>query len=257
MIAKTKQEQPSQRAKRSTDMGAHAPPKLVCAVVGIGPGNGASLARRFAAEGYAVAMLARTPEVMSKLVPELPMARAYVCDVSDSVAVERTFAAIESELGAVDVLVYNAGKGVWGSVEEASPESFEASWRVNTLGAFVAARCVIPAMKRRGAGQLVFIGATASRRGGSRTAAFASAKAAQRSLAQSLARALGPSGIHVSLIIVDGIVDEPLMRARLSDKPDSFFVKPDDIADTAVMLTRQKPSAWTFELEARPFGETW
>jgi len=103
----------------------------------------------------------------------------------------------------------------------------------------------------------IFIGATASRRAGAKTAAFASAKASQRSLAESLARSLGPSGIHVSLIVVDGIVDAPSIRAKLADKPDSFFVKPDDIADTAVMLMRQKPSAWTFELEARPFGEKW
>ncbi|MFA6984658.1 MAG: SDR family NAD(P)-dependent oxidoreductase [Arenimonas sp.] len=257
MIEKTEQEQTAKREERSTHLGSHAPRKPVCAVVGVGPGNGASLARRFAAEGYAVAMLARSSQLMSKLATELPMARAYACDVGDSAAVERTFAAIEAELGAIDVLVYNAGKGVWGSAEEVSPESFEASWRVNTLGAFVAARCVIPAMKQRGAGQIIFIGATASRRGGAKAAAFASAKAAQRSLAESLARALGPAGIHVSLIIVDGIVDEPMMRAKLADKPDSFFVKPDDIADTAVMLTRQNPSAWTFELEARPFGETW
>jgi NAD(P)-dependent dehydrogenase (short-subunit alcohol dehydrogenase family) len=136
-------------------------------------------------------------------------------------------------------------------------DDFEAAWRTNTFGAFAAARSVIPAMKRRAAGHIIFVGATASRRGGAKTVAFASAKAAQRSLAESLARSLGPSKIHVSLIIIDGIVDEPSIRTKLADKPDSFFVKPDDIADTALMLTRQKPSAWTFELEARPFGETW
>jgi NAD(P)-dependent dehydrogenase (short-subunit alcohol dehydrogenase family) len=108
------------------------------------------------------------------------------------------------------------------------------------------------------AGYLVLrITNAASRRGGAKTAAFASAKAAQRSLAESLARSLGPSKIHVSLIIIDGIVDEPSIRTKLADKLDSFFVKPDHVADTALMLTRQKPSAWTFELEARPFGETW
>jgi hypothetical protein len=168
-----------------------------------------------------------------------------------------TFEAIESDLGSVDVLIYNAGKGVWGSAEEVTFEDFEAAWRTNTFGAFAAARSVITAMKRRAAGHIIFVGATASRRGGAKTAAFASAKAAQRSLAESLARSLGPSKIHVSLIIIDGIVDEPSIRTKLADKLDSFFVKPDDIADTALMLTRQKPSAWTFELEARPFGETW
>jgi NAD(P)-dependent dehydrogenase (short-subunit alcohol dehydrogenase family) len=191
-------------------MSAQPTQKPVCAVVGVGPGNGAAFARRFAAEGYALALLARSSGLTSRLAAELPVARAYACDVGDLAAM-----------------------------------------------AFAAARSVIPAMKRRAAGHIIFIGATASRRGGAKTAAFASAKAAQRSLAESLARSLGPSGIHVSLIIIDGIVDEPSVRTKLADKLDSFFVKPDDIADTAVMLTRQKPSAWTFELEARPFGETW
>ena len=154
------------------------------------------------------------------------MARAYACDVGDPAAVGRTFASIGSDLGSVDVLIYNAGKGVWGSAEEVTLEDFETAWRTNTFGAFAAARSVIPAMKRRAAGHIIFIGATASRRGGAKTAAFASAKAAQRSLAESLARSLGPSGIHVSLIIIDGIVDEPSIRAKLAGKPDSFFVKP-------------------------------
>lgn len=231
--------------------------KPVCAVVGVGPGNGTAFVRRFSAEGYAIAMIARSAELTGRLAAELPDASAYKCDVGDPAAIERTFAGIENDLGAVDVLIYNAGKGVWGSAEEVSLEDFEAAWRINTFGAFAAARCTISAMKSRGAGQIVFIGATASRRGGAKTAAFASAKAAQRSLAELLARSLGPSGIHVSLIIVDGIVAEPLMRAKLADRPDDFFVKPDDIADTLMMLTRQKRSAWSFELEARPFGETW
>ena len=202
-------------------------------------------------------MIARGTEVMGTLATELPQASAYRCDVGDGARAESTFAQIERDFGAVDVLIYNAGKGVWGSAEEVSLDDFEAAWRTNTFGAFVAARCLIPGMKRRGSGQIIFIGATASRRGGAKTVAFASAKAAQRILAELLARALGPSGIHVSLVVVDGVVDEPLMRAKLADRPDDFFVKPDDIADTIVMLTRQKRSAWSFELEARPFGEPW
>ena len=231
--------------------------KPVCAVVGVGPGNGAAFVRRFSDEGYAIAMIARSAEVTGQLAAELSDACAYSCDAGDPAAIERTFAAIETDLGPVDVLIYNAGKGVWGTAEEVSLAEFEAAWRTNTFGAFAAARCVIPAMKRGGAGQIVFIGATASRRGGAKTAAFASAKAAQRSLAESLARSLGPSGIHVSLVIVDGIVGEPLMRAKFADRPDDFFVWPGDIADTLAMLTRQKRSAWSFELEARPFGEAW
>ena len=231
--------------------------KPVCVIAGVGPGNGAAFARRFAAEGYNVALIARTTAFASELAAELPEARAYACDLGDEAAAARTFAGIAAGLGPADVLIYNAGKGVWGDAQEVSTADFEAAWRINTFGAYVAARCVLPAMKERGAGQIIFTGATASRRGGAKAVAFASAKAAQRSLAESLARAFGPAGVHVSLIIVDGVVDEPFMRARFAAKPDSFFVKPDDIAGTAVMLTRQRPSAWTFELEARPFGETW
>jgi len=238
-------------------MTKEAAPQPVCVVAGVGPGNGAAFVRRFAEEGYQVAMIARSAAVMDQLAAELPRAMAYCCDIGDATAVEATLSQIAADLGPPDVLIYNAGKGVWGSAEEVSLDDFEAAWRTNTFGAFVAARCVAPAMKARGAGQIMFIGATASRRGGAKAAAFASAKAAQRSLAESLARALWPHGIHVSLVIVDGIVDEPLMRAKLADRPDEFFVKPEDIADTLVMLTWQKRSAWSFEVEARPFGETW
>jgi NAD(P)-dependent dehydrogenase (short-subunit alcohol dehydrogenase family) len=231
--------------------------RKVCAVVGVGPGNGAAFARRFAAEGYAVALLARGTEFTATLASELQVARAYACDVGDEGAVGRAFAAIEKDLGPVDTVIYNAGSGTWGTVEEIRVADFEAAFRVNALGALLVAKQVIPGMKRRGGGSFVFTGATASRRGGAKTAAFAPAKAAQRSLAESMARALWPSGIHVSIIIVDGVVDLAETRRRMSDKPDSFFLKPEDIADTAFFLTQQKRSAWSFEVEARPFGETW
>jgi NAD(P)-dependent dehydrogenase (short-subunit alcohol dehydrogenase family) len=109
---------------------------------------------------YAVALLARTTGLTSSLAQELPVARAYACDVGVFASVERTFESVESELGSVDVLIYNAGKGVWGSAEEVTFEDFEATWRTNTFGAFAAARSVIPAIKRRAAGHIIFIGAT-------------------------------------------------------------------------------------------------
>jgi NAD(P)-dependent dehydrogenase (short-subunit alcohol dehydrogenase family) len=145
---------------------------------------------------------------------------------------------------------------VWGNVETITAQDLEGAFRVNTLGLLVVAQRVIPAMKGRG-GNIVVIGATASRRGNVRTAAFAPAKAAQRSLAESMARHLWPQKIHVSLVIVDGVVDLPRTREMMKDKPDDFFVKPDDVADVAFRLTEQKPSAWSFEVEARPFGESW
>jgi len=231
--------------------------KPVCVVVGVGPGNGAALARRFHAGGYAVALLARSSELSAELARELEGSRPYACDVADEAAVARTFAAITRELGPVETLLYNAGTGVWGTIEEVSARDFEQAWRVNALGAFLAAKQVVSPMKQAGRGSIIFIGATASRRGNVKTAAFAPAKAAQRSLAESMARALWPSGIHVALAVLDGVVDLPRTRKMMPDKPDAFFIKPDDVAESVWQLTRQPRSAWTFELEARPFGETW
>jgi NAD(P)-dependent dehydrogenase (short-subunit alcohol dehydrogenase family) len=231
--------------------------KPVCVVVGVGPGNGAALARRFHAEGYAVALLARSTELSSELAKELGGSRAFACDVTDQASVERTFSTIAEEMGPVEVLLYNAGSGVWGTIEEVTAQDFEQSWRVNTLGAFLASKCVVGPMKKAGRGSIVFIGATASRRGNVKTAAFAPAKAAQRSLAESMARALWPAGIHVAIVILDGVVDLPRTRKMMPDKPDSFFLKPEELADSVFQVTKQKRSVWSFEVEARPFGESW
>jgi len=231
--------------------------KKVAVVAGAGPGNGAALARRFADIGYAVGLLARSRETLAALESEIAGTRGYECDVGSPDAVARAFAAIRSDLGDVEVLVYNAGSGIFADVEHITPGQFEASWRVNAYGALLCAQQVIPAMKAAGSGSIVFIGATASRRGGPRTAAFAPAKVAQRSLAESMARSLWPSGIHVCVIIVDGVVDLPGTRAAMADKPESFFVKPAAVAETAFQLTCQERSAWSFEVEARPFGEAW
>jgi NAD(P)-dependent dehydrogenase (short-subunit alcohol dehydrogenase family) len=232
-------------------------PQPVCVVIGVGPGNGAAFARRFAQEGYAVALLARRTEFTNELAAQLPRSRAYACDVSDAQSIERAFESIRRDLGEVGVLVYNAGSGTWGTVEEISAAQLEAAFRVNTSGLLSATQAVVPTMKTRGQGSIIVVGATASRRGGAKTAAFAPAKAAQRSLCESMARHLGPQGIHVALIVIDGVVDLPSTRQRMKDKPDEFFVKPDDVAATALWLVQQPRSAWSFEVEARPFGETW
>jgi NAD(P)-dependent dehydrogenase (short-subunit alcohol dehydrogenase family) len=146
---------------------------------------------------------------------------------------------------------------VWANVEEISAVDFETSWRTNVFGALLTSKQVIPAMKSRKRGVIVFIGATASRRGGARTAAFAPAKAAQKSLAESMGRYLWPFGVHVALVVLDGVVDTPATRKMMPDKPDSYFIRPEDVADNIVKLTQQRPSAWSFEIESRPFGEVW
>lgn len=229
----------------------------VCVVVGVGEGNGAALARAFTGAGYSVALLARRTAFTTELARALPGAHAYACDVSDPSSVASAFAAIRGEMGHPATLVYNAGSGSWGDVESTSLDAFESSWRVNALGALAASQEVIPAMKAAGSGNIIFIGATASLRGGPQTAAFASAKAAQRSLAESMARSLWPRGVHVSLLMIDAVVDLPSTRRNMPDKPDSYFLRPDDMAQTAVFLASQPPSAWTFEVTVRPFGEKW
>ena len=228
--------------------------KPVCAVVGVGPMNGASFARRFVAEGYSVALLSRKTDYSDKLAAEIGSAKAYACDVTDPSAVEAAFAAVRAELGEVDVVVYNAGSGVWGNIEELSAADFEQTWRINTMGAFLVAKQVIPSMKERGSGTIVFIGATASLRGKPFTTAFAPAKAAQRSLAQAMARHLWPSGVHVALIIVDGGI-KPVDAGSNTDAPENL--NPDDIATTAYFLSQQPRSAWSFEVDVRPSRENW
>jgi len=229
----------------------------VAVVAGAGPGNGAALARRFAAAGHAVALLARSRDNLDALLAELEGARGYACDVGDQASVDAAFANIRRDLGEVDVLVYNAGSGVFADVESISPDQFEQAWRVNALGALLCSQQVIPAMKANGHGSIIFIGATASRRGNVLTAAFAPAKAAQRSFAESMARKLWPNGIHVAIVIVDGVVDLPRTRQAMPDKPDDAFVDPDGVAEIAFQLTQQQRRAWSFEVEARPLGEKW
>lgn len=231
--------------------------KKVCVVVGVGPGNGAAFVRRFASEGYAVALLARTTSTSEPLAAALGDARAYACDVTDAASVSATFDAIALDLGPVHTLVYNAGSGTWGTVEEVTPDMLEGAFRVNTLGLLLCTQQVVPAMKSPGGGSIVIVGSTASRRGVARTAAFAPAKAAQRSLAESMARHLWPQNIHVALIILDGVVDSPGSRAAMVEKSADSFVSPDAVADTAFHLATQHASAWSFEVEARPFNEPW
>ncbi len=231
--------------------------KPVCVIAGVGPGNGSAFARKFAAEGYRIALLSRSEALSGELARELADARAYRCDLSDAAATRTVFEAIRKDMGAAAVLVYNAGSGQWGTPEETTPADMEQAWRVNVLGCLTASQSVVPGMIEGGGGAVVVIGATASWRGGARATAFASAKAAQRSLAQSLARHLGPQGVHVGYVIIDGVIDIPRTRARLADKPDEFFLKPSDIAESVYHLARQPRSAWTFELDLRPFGERW
>ena len=231
--------------------------KPLCVVAGVGPGNGLAFCNRFAGEGYRVALLARSFGRVQHYAQGREDIYPFACDLSDPGAIAHTFVEIESTLGTADVVIYNAGSGVFGSPMDTSLEDFEDAWKINALGLLSVARTVAPGMVERGSGTILVTGATASLRGGANFAAFSAAKAAQRNLAQSLARSLGPQGVHVALVIVDGIIDMPRTREMFPDLPDSAYMQPDDIADAYFHLARQKPSAWTFELDLRSCNEKW
>lgn len=231
--------------------------KPVCAVLGVGPGNGAALARAFHAAGHAVALLARSPGFIGELAAELSGSLALPCDLGQPAQVQAALARVAAERGPVETLVYNGGRGAFGPIDQVAVEDFEATWRVHALGLYAAAREVVPGMQQRGRGQIVVVGATASRRGVAGTAAFAPAKMAQKGLAESMARQLGPQGIHVGLLILDGLVLSPAARARRPDWPEERFIHPDAVAAAALALTRQPRNAWTFELDLRPAAESW
>jgi NAD(P)-dependent dehydrogenase (short-subunit alcohol dehydrogenase family) len=227
-------------------------------VIGVGPGLGAALVRRFAA-AYPVAMLARNAEYLKGFAREIQDSGATVldlsCDVSDSTQIAEAFRAIRKGLGEPEVLLYNAGTGTFGSITEITADQYEADWRVNAFGAFVAAKEVAPGMIARGHGTMLFTGATAGVKAGPKSVSFGPAKFAMRGLAQSLARDLGPKGIHVAWINVDGSIDIPCARGLKPSLKDADFLKPDAIAETYWHLAHQDPSAWTMELEVRPFKE--
>jgi NAD(P)-dependent dehydrogenase (short-subunit alcohol dehydrogenase family) len=232
--------------------------KPVVVITGVGPGLGAALAHRFAAD-YAVAILARKADYLKALAAEIRKSGATVldlpCDVSDPAKISNAFRAIRKDLGEPQMLLYNAGSGSFGNITEITPEQYEADWRVNALGAFVAAKEMAPAMIARGRGTMLFTGATAGVKAGAKSVSFGPAKFAMRGLAQSLARDLGPRGIHVAWINVDGSIDIPGARGLKPNLKDGDFLKPDAIAETHWHLAHQDPSAWTMELEVRPFKE--
>jgi len=229
----------------------------VCVVTGVGAGTGAAVCRRFAREGYQVAMLARSPDRLAELATEIPGAMPFPTDVTDEGALRATLQEVRARLGPVSVLVHNAGNASFGDLLNVTDEKFEQAWRINTFALFVCGQELAPDMIAAGRGTIVVTGATASLRGGAAFAAFASAKAAQRSLAQSMARLLGPKGVHVAYVVIDGVIDMPTTREFMANAPKESFLSPDAIAETYWQLARQDRSAWTFELDLRPFGEKW
>lgn len=245
-------------------------PSKVCLVTGVGGATGAAITRRFARDGYQVAMLARNQERLRRLQREIAGSTAYRCDVGDLAALTATIEAVRGDLGHPAVLVHNAVSATFGTFLDADPTDLERNFRVNTTSLLYLSRALAPDMIRAGAGAIVVTGNTSSLRGVPNYALFAPTKAAQRILAQSLARDLGPRHVHVGYVTIDGAIDAPWLSEDGRVPPpwhpppgdwprprSDWFVDPDAIAEEVFHVAHQRPSAWTFDLVIRPFAEKW
>lgn len=226
-------------------------------VTGVGPGTGSAIVRRLSAGGYDIAMVARNKERLVALQAEIANARAYDCDVTDEAQLDATLAAVRRDRGDPSVLVHNAVGGAWGNFQEIDPKVLNANFQVNTMALLHLARRLAPAMVEAGAGSIVVTGNTSALRGRPNFAGFAPTKAAQRVLAEAIARDLGPKGIHVAYLVIDAVIDLAWTRKRYPEAPDDFFIKPAAIADEIWHIINQNKSAWSFNVEIRPYGEKW
>jgi NAD(P)-dependent dehydrogenase (short-subunit alcohol dehydrogenase family) len=226
-------------------------------VTGVGPGTGAAIARRFAQGGYQVAMLARNHARLQALEREVASSRAYACDVTDEAQLDATVAAVRRDLGEPRVLVHNAVGGAFGNFMEIEPAVLNHNFQVNTMALLYLARRLAPAMVAAGDGAIIATGNTSAQRGKASFAGFAPTKAAQRILAESMARELGPTGVHVAYVVIDAVIDLEWTRRRFAKEPDNFFIKPAAIAEEVWHIAHQDRSAWSFNVELRPFRETW
>jgi len=235
----------------------------VAVVAGVGEGLGFAVARRFAQAGFNVALAARSAERLARLAGEIQKAggKAFAAptDVREEQEVMALFDALESEHGPVQVAVFNAGANFRGSILDTPADMFEKIWRLGCHAGFLFGREAARRMTPRGAGTILFTGATASIRGSSHFAAFAAAKSGLRAVAQSMARELGPKGIHVAHVVIDGMIDTAAVRARFPDRVKDLgadaMLEPAAIAELYYQIHVQPRSAWTFEADLRPWGE--
>src|ERR1700744_4854084 len=226
-------------------------------VTGVGPGTGLATVGRFAAGGYSVAMIARNADRLRAIQDEIPNSRAFAADVANERQFAETLDAVHADFGAPDVVVYNAVQGVFGDFMQIDPAALDRNFKANVMGFLQLPRRVAPSMIEAGGGTIIASGNTSALRGKRNFAGFAPTKAAQRILAESIAREMGPKGVHVAYIVIDAVIASPRMRERNPGKADDFFIQPPAIADEAFHLAHQPRTAWSFLTEIRPHGETW
>jgi NAD(P)-dependent dehydrogenase (short-subunit alcohol dehydrogenase family) len=230
-------------------------------IVGAGPGLGSALARRFARAGMKVAVARRNAGELESLTKELgPSSRAYSCDAIDESAVQKLFPAVAADLGATNLVVYNAAGSIRKSILETTPAEFERCWKNICMGGFVvgreAARAMLGnSMERRHRGTIIFTGATGSLRGGANFVNMAVGKFGLRAVAQSMAREFQPQGIHVAHTIIDGQIESDRPGRNQSERGADAVLNPGAIAEAYFQLHLQSPSAWTLELDLRPYVE--
>jgi len=231
-------------------------PRPICLITGVGPGTGTAIARRFS-EKYDVAMLARNRDRLQSLRNENKNLYPYQCDVSDPEALKKTIDSVGKELGNPSVVIHNAVGGAFGNFLEVDLSVLEHNFQVNTMALMQLGQLIAPNMIENGSGAIICTGNTSAYRGKAGFSGFAPTKAAQRILAESMARYLGPKGIHVAYVAIDAVIDLEWTRKRNPDAPDDYFCKPDDIAGEVWHLAHQPKSAWSFDTQIRPFGENW
>jgi NAD(P)-dependent dehydrogenase (short-subunit alcohol dehydrogenase family) len=233
--------------------------------VGAAAGLGGELCKRFAREGLEAFAAGRTREKVEAVAAEIRAAggraQAVTCDVTSAADMARAFESVEKQTGAPpELVVYNAGNMAAGPLTEMTDAFFEASWRVCAFGAFLCGREAARRMVPRGSGTLIFTGATSSMRSRPPFIAFAAAKAAERAVAHGLAREFGPKGLHVAHVVIDGVIDGELVNSRLPQIKQSLggdgMLSLSALADAYWMLHTQQRSAWTLELDLRPYKET-
>lgn len=237
----------------------------ICLVVGAGDALGGAIAKRFAREGYLACVARRNADKLSELTGAIEKvggsAAAYGCDARREEQVVALFEQIEKEHGPIDVLIHNIGGNVRESILDATAQKFFKTWEMACMAGFLTGREAARRMVPRGRGTILFTGATASLRGGAGFAGFAAGKAGLRMVAQSMARELGPKGIHVAHVVIDGGIDTAFIRANFPDryalKEREGILDPDHIAENYWMLHQQPRDAWTFELDLRPWIESW
>ena len=223
-------------------------------VVGAGTGLSASLARRFAAAGIRVGLAARNPDKLAPLCAEIG-AKAYACDAQDEGQVGRLFDDVARDLGAPDVVVFNAGARLRGPFATLDAGEVRRTLLANAFAGFLVARRAVPAMLEKGSGALLFTGASASVKGYANSAPFAMGKFGLRGLAQSMARELAPKNIHVAHFVIDGGIGRPGSDPRAAERGEDSLLAPEAIAETYLHIHRQHRSAWTWEVELRPWLE--